>query len=273
MVNDLSEFIESTIQISMVRRSKMVLARDEALSLAPEDGILLLELEQGHLSVGSSDLPESCMAVLSEETEILGRAENCRLIRTDLDVSLLGAVRVDQIYRFPSSIRERDTQAFHDAAEELAVLINDRCQCAIQSMARRKRLAFSLLEVLLSNSRLRSDANEAMSKIQRLRPVFDHINSNLHTHLSRAELAAIINISPTRFHALFRECTDVAPMAFVRHRRLHEARKRLASSEEPINVIADEYGFSDAFHFSRQFSRAFGLSPSAFREQAQALFR
>ncbi len=139
-------------------------------------------------------------------------------------------------------------------------------------MARRKRLAYSLLDILLSHSRLRSDANQAMSKIQRLRPVLEHINKNLHMQLSRSELAAIIHISPTRFHALFRECTQPAPMHYVRRRRLHEARKRLASSEEPIGAIADAYGFCDAFHFSKQFRRAFGQSPSAFRQQSQALF-
>lgn len=48
-----------------------------------------------------------------------------------------------------------------------------------------------------------------------------------------------------------------------------EARRLLVETQESISRIAVQVGYNDPLHFSRDFHRAVGLSPSAFRKQEQ----
>ena len=54
-------------------------------------------------------------------------------------------------------------------------------------------------------------------------------------------------------------------MAFARQRRLEQARRLLDDREQlrTVTAVAFICGFNDVGHFSRQFSKAFGQSPSA----------
>jgi AraC-like DNA-binding protein len=54
-------------------------------------------------------------------------------------------------------------------------------------------------------------------------------------------------------------------MAFARQRRLEQARRLLDDREQlrTVTSVAFICGFNDVGHFSRQFSKAFGQSPSA----------
>ncbi len=47
--------------------------------------------------------------------------------------------------------------------------------------------------------------------------------------------------------------------------RLEQAKRRLSDSDDPITVVALELGFGSSQHFSRQFRRATGQSPTDFR--------
>ncbi|MFC3711305.1 helix-turn-helix transcriptional regulator [Sphingoaurantiacus capsulatus] len=61
-------------------------------------------------------------------------------------------------------------------------------------------------------------------------------------------------------------------MAFITARRLEQARTRLAdrSDPRPIAAIAADCGFPSESHFSRRFAAAYGLRPSAYRDQLLA---
>ena len=66
-----------------------------------------------------------------------------------LKAHLLGALPLSRIYVLPEHLDERDGDAFYQTAKELTRLQHDRCKCAVQSMTRRKRLEFTLLDILL----------------------------------------------------------------------------------------------------------------------------
>lgn len=99
-----------------------------------------------------------------------------------------------------------------------------------------------------------------------LRPAFEHIERNLRTPPSNAELAALCRCSTDHFIRRFSEVTDgVPPLQYGLQIRLAAAAQALAKSHISIDEIAEQNGFTDRFHLSRHFSKHFGLPPAAYR--------
>jgi AraC-like DNA-binding protein len=88
--------------------------------------------------------------------------------------------------------------------------------------------------------------------------------------LNVANLCRRLGLSRSSLHRLFE--AEGGVQAYIRERRLEAARLALADagSREPIYVIAERLGFSDAAHLSRLFRERFGQSPSDFRMEARA---
>lgn len=87
--------------------------------------------------------------------------------------------------------------------------------------------------------------------------------------LGPARLCRSLAISRSTLHRLFEQEGGV--QAYIRRRRLEAARVALeeTGSDEPIHMIAERLGFSDAAHLSRLFRSRFGLSPSDCRAEAR----
>ena len=95
--------------------------------------------------------------------------------------------------------------------------------------------------------------------------VLAHIDAQLASKLTLEKLARVAHLSPIYFAKLFRKQTGLSPMAYVRQRRIEQARAMLMNGDETVERVALAVGFADPFHFSRSFRRLTGQSPSAFR--------
>jgi len=91
----------------------------------------------------------------------------------------------------------------------------------------------------------------------------DYVQSRLDQELSLAELAGVARCSERRFVDVFRGATGMSPMAFVRERRVREA-KRLLMSGLSVKDVANRLNFADAHHFSRVFRQTTGISPTEY---------
>ncbi|MBA3846839.1 MAG: helix-turn-helix transcriptional regulator [Planctomycetes bacterium] len=78
-------------------------------------------------------------------------------------------------------------------------------------------------------------------------------------------LARRAHLSTSQFSLRFRDAMGLPPKAFLLRRRLALAQALLVAGEMPVKAVARLCGFSDPFHFSRQFARALGRPPSAWR--------
>jgi AraC-like DNA-binding protein len=87
--------------------------------------------------------------------------------------------------------------------------------------------------------------------------------------LSIPRICSTLGISRSTLHRLFE--AEGGVQAYVRSRRLEAVRRALAdpASFEPIHMLAERFGFSDAAHLSRLFRAEYGMTPSDCRAEAR----
>jgi AraC-like DNA-binding protein len=80
--------------------------------------------------------------------------------------------------------------------------------------------------------------------------------------LNVEQLARRTAMSPSHFAHRFRAVARVSPMRYLRQVRLDAARTRLLDGGTRVSEVAVEVGFESPAHFTREFKRRFGVSPS-----------
>ena len=93
------------------------------------------------------------------------------------------------------------------------------------------------------------------------------IERNCLAPLTLGDVAAAIGKSPAHLTTALRRATGRSAVQWIIAGRLAEARRRLASTTEPIDRIAERVGYADATHFIRLFRREHGVTPAAWRAQ------
>jgi transcriptional regulator GlxA family with amidase domain len=83
--------------------------------------------------------------------------------------------------------------------------------------------------------------------------------------LSLGELAHRLEVSVRQLERLFSSEVGEAPLSYGRQLRIRTAAWLLTSSDRTVTDIASSCGFSDASHLGREFRKAFGESPNAYR--------
>jgi len=108
--------------------------------------------------------------------------------------------------------------------------------------------------------------------IQRILPAFTLIDREP-AAANRETMANACHLSIEHFHELFRAATGLPPHRYLLQQRIDQAARELVQTDATMEVIADQLGFHDAFHLSKQFKRHRGMSPKAFRQAAREAMR
>ena len=85
--------------------------------------------------------------------------------------------------------------------------------------------------------------------------------------LTVERLARVAHLSRRTFIRAFTASTGVTPAAWVKGRRLDEARQLLESTALPIDQVAAACGFGSTVTLRQAFAAAFGTSPSEYRRR------
>lgn len=98
--------------------------------------------------------------------------------------------------------------------------------------------------------------------MEKLFQIFEENYADEHFHLE--QLCRLAGMSSSQLHRKLDALTDQSAMQLLRNFRLHKARELLLNRPDiPVSEVALLAGFNNAAHFSRLFSKTYGMPPSA----------
>ncbi|MBO3276505.1 AraC family transcriptional regulator [Pseudomonas schmalbachii] len=92
-----------------------------------------------------------------------------------------------------------------------------------------------------------------------------HILDNLARRITVAELAQVACLSPSHFHAQFKDSVGLTPHQYLLKLRLDSAARLLRESDLPLVRVAGECGFSSQSALTTAMRRYLGLTPKSLR--------
>ncbi len=124
-----------------------------------------------------------------------------------------------------------------------------------------------LLQVLTQVLLDRRVSRGAPAYLEGERPSIERVKAYLTEHyaeeVSLETLAHIAHLSPFHLARLFRHMVGLPPHAYQIQIRLSQARTLLAQGCS-ISYVAQETGFSDQTHLTKQFKQHFGVTPGIY---------
>ena len=81
-------------------------------------------------------------------------------------------------------------------------------------------------------------------------------------------IAAQFGIGRTNFYRKVRELMGMSPNDYLRKCRMDRAAELLRTTDLPVSDVCVQIGVPDAQYFSRVFKTFYGVTPTAYREQA-----
>ena len=110
----------------------------------------------------------------------------------------------------------------------------------------------------------RTSRREALSR------VIHYVRENLTRHITMADAAAVVHLSPVHLAHLLKKETGKTFTSLVTERRMEKAQELLAHTTMRIAKIADAVGFEDEAYFTRRFRQRFKTTPRAYRSKVTA---
>lgn len=96
--------------------------------------------------------------------------------------------------------------------------------------------------------------------------IADYLEEHYAEKISLDQIAENMYLSPFYISKIFKSEIGESPIHYLIRVRMEKAKELLeGNSELTISEIADRVGYEDAFHFSKLFKKAYGISPSKFR--------
>ncbi|MDA7916390.1 AraC family transcriptional regulator [Verrucomicrobia bacterium] len=112
-----------------------------------------------------------------------------------------------------------------------------------------------------------ASSTERLAHFQELHPAMQYIDENYLGDIRATELADIAGLSAAHFNRRFREILRLSPMNYIHTRRVQEAQRLLATSDQSAGEIAVGTGFFDQSHFTKRFNKSVGMTPLAYRKR------
>ncbi len=105
-------------------------------------------------------------------------------------------------------------------------------------------------------------------QISRVHALFSVVDKQLQFDWDMKSLSEKAHYSAPHLHRLCLQVFGRSPKQHVIHLRMARAKSLLLSTQWPVSYIASYVGYTNVFTFSKRFKKSTGLSPSAFRENA-----
>ncbi len=100
---------------------------------------------------------------------------------------------------------------------------------------------------------------------RRVQAVIAFMGAHLQADLPLKEMARSVNLSSSRFRHLFKAETGSTPAQYLKSLRMRGARELIEMTFLTMKEVMSVVGVRDKRHFTEDFKRAYGLTPSQHR--------
>lgn len=100
---------------------------------------------------------------------------------------------------------------------------------------------------------------------QNINTIAEYIDSHIQENLKVEELAELCHMSYSYFAKTFREVYGQSCKKYIEFVRLCKAEDLLLFTNQDMNYISQETGFSDCSHFIKAFKARYGVTPKQYR--------
>ncbi len=100
---------------------------------------------------------------------------------------------------------------------------------------------------------------------QMLQSLRTEILTDLGTQRSGAELAKRLSVSESKFYVMYKSMFGISPQKDIIHARIEKAKLYLASGAYSVEETAFLLGYTNTFHFIRQFKQMTGKTPGEYK--------
>jgi AraC-like DNA-binding protein len=234
----------------ILQGGKMAMTGDQTFRLSPGKALLI-----------SHDVP-----VVSRITEASPREPYLSLVLF-LDVQLIRSL-YEQVADLPAHdgpARSLSVAPAEDAWLEPLTryieLMDSPMDAKVLGPSILREIHYRLLRSVIGE-RLRS-LLVADSYASRIAKAIGQLKSEYRSTLRVSELAKVAAMSESSFHQHFKDVTGTTPLQFQKDLRLIQAKVLLTQMSHAVSDAAFAVGYESPAHFSRDYSRKFGLAPSA----------
>lgn len=145
------------------------------------------------------------------------------------------------------------------AFDRLVELLDEPASVAVLSPLVHKEIFYRLL--MSEQGALLWQMASAGGHGHRISRAIDWLKAHYAQPVHVDDLAAQVQMSPSRFHHHFRQLTSMSPLQFQKWLRLNEARRLMITQGVDAADAAFRTGYESPSQFSREYSREFGAPP------------
>ncbi len=122
-----------------------------------------------------------------------------------------------------------------------------------------------LFAILARNSNSETQLHYADSEtIARFTELRQKIHMSFDEDLSVEKMAAMVNLSPSRFHNLYKQIFGISPKRDYLLVKIEHAKSLMTDDRYTIAKIAELSGYNNQYHFIRQFREIVGVTPGKY---------
>ena len=116
----------------------------------------------------------------------------------------------------------------------------------------------------MENVEVKGNDDALMDRIMR------HINENLSNPDFNVErLTEEVGISRAQLHRKMKDITGISAGEFIRNLRLEQAARLISEGKINVTQVAFSVGFTNQTHFSTDFKKHYGMTPTEYAERAR----
>ena len=171
---------------------------------------------------------------------------------------------------FCNSAQQGDSAAFGAIRRLIARLVKNNADRQLGFELRNWSLIYELMDVMYKNFRIDSSTPQAARNYRyaaRIAGITGIINAHYTENFTLSQLADQVHLSAPYLSKFFDQHFGMSFLAYLTQLRLGHAVDALERSEDTIETISAESGFSNSHAFVQAFKKEYGVLPSVYRRR------